>query len=361
MSVVSSELQRLRRMGIKEIAEAAGVSPSAVSLALNNRPGVSEETRARVVSIAESMRYRHKGTEVPSGFAARRGTIRFLKVIKHGRVLNENHKVFVADYIEGMAKGCREHRFYLQFVSHNTDRIEEALPKSKAIRGVIVLGTELEESDLEMFCDLHIPAVFLDTYHEHLPLDFVDMDNFDAMHKIVARLYECGHREIGYVRCNIRTRNLAMREEAFLAALARFGLAHDPEFIFGVDSTYHGAYRDMLEILKAGKKLPTAFFPGNDIIAYGCLKAMKEFGLHIPGDVSVIGFDDLPTSAVMDPPLTTIRVATRQMGAMAVDLLAVRLEQPDIPPMKLQIGVDFIERQSVKRIAASPAEVPGAG
>jgi LacI family transcriptional regulator len=74
--------------------------------------------------------------------------------------------------------------------------------------------------------------------------------------------------------------------------------------------------------------------------------------VRIPEDISVIGFDDLPTSAIMDPPLTTVRVATKELGAMAIALLATRIEEPFMPPMKLQIGADLIERRSVKRIEA---------
>jgi len=338
-------------MGIKEIAEAAGVSPGAVSLALNNRPGVSDVTRKRILSIADDLNYKRKGAADPSNHP-RKGTIRFLKVTKHGRVLNEDHKVFVADYIEGLSKGCRENRYYLQLVSHKTERIEEVLPKSNAIRGLVVLGTELEEPDLQMFLSLHMPVVFLDTFHEYLPFDFVDMDNCAAVHKIVSHFHEAGHRKIGYVRSTTKTRNLKLREQAFLSALSRFGLEPRPEFVFAVDSTYEGAYRDMMHILESAKALPTALFGGNDIMSYGCIKAMKEAGLRIPEDVSVIGFDDLPTSAIMDPPLTTVRVATKELGAMAITLLSMRLEEPSIPPMKLQIGADLTERRSVKKIEA---------
>jgi LacI family transcriptional regulator len=145
------------------------------------------------------------------------------------------------------------------------------------------------------------------------------------------------------------TRNLRLREEAFAASLARCGLPFEQRFVFATDMTFHGAYDDMLAILRRGVELPTALFCGNDIIACGCLKALGAMGLRVPEDVSLVGFDDLPLAAVVDPPLTTVQVSKAEIGRMAVQLLVTRIHsESKTPPVKVLIGGQLVERQSVR-------------
>ncbi len=155
--------------------------------------------------------------------------------------------------------------------------------------GMVVLGTELSAADVEAFSAVHKPLVFLDTYHEFLPFDFVDMNNLDAVFTVVSHLQARGHRRIGMVKGSLEARNLKLREEAFAASLARCGLPYDERHVFAVDPTFHGAYDDMLAILRRDPPLPTALFCGNDIIACGCLKALTARKIRVPEDVSLVG------------------------------------------------------------------------
>ncbi len=144
--------------------------------------------------------------------------------------------------------------------------------------GLVVLGTELSAADVEAFSHIRKPLVFLDTYHEFLPFDFVDMNNQDSVFTVVSHLQARGHRRIGMVTGSLQgeIRNFRLREEAFVASLARCGLPFEQRFVFATDSTFHGAYDDMLAILRRGAELPTALFCSNDIIACGCLKALRR-------------------------------------------------------------------------------------
>ena len=100
---------------------------------------------------------------------------------------------------------------------------------------------------------------------------------------------------------------------------------------------------------KGKPAMPTALFASNDIMAYGVNRALQEMGYHVPEDISVVGFDDLPSSAFTDPPLTSIEVSKQLMGEMAIRLLATRIGSPEqIPPMKVQVGANLISRDSVR-------------
>ena len=334
---------------IKDIAQRANVSSATVSLVLNDRPGVGEETRTRIEHIAEELGYVGPKPSAPRGGE----TICLLHISRHGHAVNRDHDVFISDYIEGLGQGAKGESLKLEILTFKASPIERIIEAAResGSAGFVILGTELSEDDIEAFSAISAPVVFIDTYVDFLPFDFVDMNNEDAVFTIVSELASRGHREIGLVKGSIETRNFKLREEGFEASMQRLGLPFDKRFVFSVDSTFHGAHHDMRRILSSGAKLPTALFCANDIIACGCIRALREEGFRVPDDVSIIGFDDLPLSAVVDPPLTTIQVSKAQMGRMAVQLLATRIRGSTIsPPVKVLIGGSLVERQSVRDI-----------
>jgi LacI family transcriptional regulator len=332
---------------VKDIAKAVGVSPTTVSLVLNNKPGAGEKLRARILSTAKELGYRS-----PKG--ARVGSLCLLHIARHGHTVNRDHDVFIADYIEGLSHEAKQAGYALEIVTLTRAPMQQVLGVAldKASDGFVILGTELSREDVESFQTLRKPLVFLDTYHEFLDFDFVDMNNEDSVFVILSHLHAMGHRRIGFVRAAVETRNIRLREEGFYAGLGRLGLEADRSFLFTVDQTYHGAYDDMKAILAGGvRRLPTALVCGNDIIASGCLKACADTGIKVPDDLSVVGFDNLPLSAVVDPPLTTMQVSKAQIGRMAVQLLVTRLRcDASMPSVKVLIGGKLVERGSVKRI-----------
>jgi LacI family transcriptional regulator len=343
---------------VKDIAKLAEVSPAAVSFALNNKPGVGIQTRERIIRIARDLG--HDGPKQPPVPDASTQTVCFLHIARHGHTVNRDHDVFIADYIEGLGQGASQRLLKLEiatFKATPAERIVEAAGAIKAA-GFIILGTELEESDVAAFSSLGRPVVFIDTWYDFLPFDFVDMNNEDSVFIIVSEFARRGHRSIGMVKGAIETRNFKLREEGFVASMARLGLDYDPALVFAVDSTFHGATADMRSILQGGRRLPTALFCANDIIACGCIRAFRQEGIRVPGDVSVIGFDDLPLSATADPPLTTMQVSKAQIGRMAVQLLATRIrDDAGTPPVKVLIGGRLVERQSVRDESAGESPV----
>ncbi|HET7839251.1 MAG TPA: LacI family DNA-binding transcriptional regulator [Rectinemataceae bacterium] len=337
---------------IKDIAEMAGVSPATVSLVLNSKPGAGEGVRERVLRIAKEQGYvpLRSSSSAPAG-----ETACFLHIARHGHTINRDHDVFIADYIEGLGQGAKQHGLGLEVLTYKSTPVElivEAAQASQA-EGIVILGTELSASDVEAFSAVRKPLVFLDTYHDFLPFDFVDMNNGDAAFTVVSYLKELGHRSIGLVKGEIETRNFRLREEGFVASLDRLGLDFDPGLVFSVDQTFHGAYEGMLALLKGGTSLPSALFCENDIIACGVLRALKEKGVRVPEDISLVGFDDLPLSSVVDPPLTTIQVSKAQIGRTAIQLLQTRIRsEADEPPSKVLIGGRLVVRQSTRAVPA---------
>jgi LacI family transcriptional regulator len=336
---------------LKEIARQANVSVATVSMALNNKQGVGAKKRQSILKIARELGYGQKAAQ--SRLRATKGTMRFVKVIKSSHVLNRDHDIFIADYINGLDHAARRTGYNLEISSCHQCAAEEVLAalQHSDLKGAVVLGTELDHHDLQVFEHSSFPIVVLDTYYDYLDLDFVDMNNIDAVYSIVSHFQQKGHREIGMVRSSVATKNFQLREQGFHAALAHFGLSCRREHLFSVDSTCQGAYEDMSRILAAGAALPRALFTSNDIVAFGCVRAFKEAGLRVPQDVSVIGFDDLPAGSVMEPPLTSYAVSKIKMGEMALRILVERIEQePQMPPMKISISGKLVSRESVSQL-----------
>jgi DNA-binding LacI/PurR family transcriptional regulator len=331
---------------IKQIAERANVSPATVSLVLNARPGVGTETRERVLAAASELNYRtRKNEREPST-----NTVRFLRIAKHGHIINPNHRVFIADYIDGIEREARLHHCALEVSSYDHFNPEEILASldTGSIAGAIVLGTELDDEDLEKFRAVRIPLVFIDTYHTSLDFDFVDMNNDSSVFAAVEYLRGQGHRRIGLVKGSIETRNFRLRERSFLESLERFGLDFDGRDLFAIDSTYDKGRENMARLLEGRRDLPTALFCVNDIIAYGCAQALRDSGFSIPEDVSLVGFDDLPSNAFMSPPLTSVKVSKHRIGQRAMQLMALRLKDPGRPSEKTLIGGSLVVRESVR-------------
>jgi len=336
---------------IKDIAEKAQVSIATVSLAINRKPGISVKTREKILKIAEELNY--KIPDTPQQDKTTKGTIRFLKIAKHGHTVNRDHEVFIADYTDGLNKEAVLNGYGLEISTFKTSHIENLFDslETSTQEALIALGTELDFEDIQNFTKLHMPVVFIDTYYDYFNYDFIDMNNIDAVYKIITHFVKNGHREIGFIRSPVKVENFRLRETGYKRALKQYNLPYNEKHVYSVDSTINGAYSDFLQILKKDVKLPQALFATNDVIAYGCIKALKERGYAIPGDISIIGFDDLPMSAVMEPPLTTLKVSKTRIGKIAMKHAIIRIEKNNLMPAeKVLVGGKFVSRSSVKKL-----------
>lgn len=338
---------------MRDVAQRAQVSAATVSLVLNGKGGISEETRTRVLLAAAELNYGARASKQakPGGL----GTLRFLKIAKHGHTVNRDHNTFISDYIDGMSNQAATCGFKLEVVSHEGRPIEEIVASlaGAALSGVVVLGTELTEADVKLFDASTVPLVVIDTFFDVVECNFVNMNNRDAVFKILTHLAERGFKKIGFIASNVQTINFQLRREAFVEGMKHVGLPLSERDIVTVDSTYDGAYQDMLGKLRAGLVVPECYVCTNDIITYGCIKALREFDIRVPHHLSLVGFDNLPMSATMDPPLTTIDVSKRKIGNLAITLLAEQIRsQTREPAVKILVGADLILRSSVAQRAA---------
>lgn len=308
---------------IKDIARRAGVSLSAVSIALNGKKGLGIETRERILNIAHEMNYQqlHKKKS--------HGTIRFLKIALHGNTINDDHNLFINGYIDGMIEMASQSGFSLEVVNYEFMAIEEIISiqnQSHPVDGFIILGTEFEKKDFYPLRYLKKPFVIIDNVNDFLPYDFVNMNNRGAVYKVLEHFQHNGLYNIGLIYSNVHTPNFHQREMAFYELVSSLGLTYMQQNIICVNSSTKATYQKIYNFLRSEPLLPDGFFCVNDTIAYGCIKALQEFRCRVPDDISVIGFDDLPISGVMEPALTTIQVSRERMGMAATKLLIEKLQ-----------------------------------
>lgn len=333
-----------RKPSVKQISELTGFSAATVSNALNMKKGVNKETSERIFRVAEKIGYRGAAKELKH--------IKFVLFRKTGAIVDGS--MFHPFVIEGVEQEAKENGMPTMFVQLNYSDIDYEEQLGRIINdtegGVILLATEMMEEDFLPFGACRSPLILLDGWSSRSPFSGVLIDNRDSARTAVNYLIGQGHRDIGYVCGSYRIQAFLSREWGYRQAMYEHGLSVRPEWIVTVGTQTDDACADMLQWLKNHSKLPTAFFIDDDRIAYGVMQAFTKHGIHIPDDVSIVGFDDLSYSAVSTPALTTVHVHKQEMGRTAVRYLLMMAKHMD-EHVKVQSCTVFIERESVRKLA----------
>lgn len=333
-------------MTVRQIATLAKVSPTTVSIVLNNKKGVSEETRKRVLQIAEENGYRLKQREQAREV---RKNIRFIRYREDG-MLTERNGDFIARVMDGIEKEAREKGFEMKISNVTTSSIRDIIAfinEEKTDSGIIFLGTEFMPESAEILKLFQVPVVVIDNEMKYTDIDSVDMCNRDIIYTAINHLYNLGHRQIGHIKSAKATANLKERSLQYKIVMEEFGLELIPEFTYSAQPELEIAYETIKKELELRKpQLPTAFFADNDALAIAAMKALKGIGVKIPEDISVIGIDDLAVSSVCEPSLTTVRVHKMTMGRVAVRRLIEMLDNWDAGVNKIYVGSELIVRES---------------
>ncbi len=331
-------------MKLRDIAKAAGVSLTAVSLVLNGKPGVGEEKRARIRALLRENGYA-LGPEEAAPEPVR--NICFLKYSRHAYLVNGNPG-FVTQIIDAADKECRRHGYNLLITAFNDfDAIDlSALLENPSTAGIILLGTELENEDMVRFSGVSKPLVVVDNPLWGLPFSSVTMHNWDSIGAVVEHLRSLGHREIGFLYNAIPSSNDRERRAAFEDSLRLAGLPFSEDRIYSIFPTMDGARKSTLELLDSGVRFPPALVANNDSIAIGVLQALRERGIRVPEDISLTGFDGLPFAAVSDPPLTTVSVSCADIGYWAVHILHEKIHGRTAVPCRIFVCTSLLLRGS---------------
>lgn len=325
-----------KRITSQDVANAAGVSRTTVSLVLNKVPGVqiTEETRQRVIAAAHQLGY------VPDA-AARALVSRRAQII--GLVLIRRHQHFTSDAfltqtLDGMLETVHKHGMRLLIDIIEPEHQQEAylrLVRAKHIDGLIFSGPRHDDEALLALQEEGIPVVLIGQLPES-QLYSVDIDNRAASRMAVEHLLGLGHTRIACIT-NAATEYTGAEERlaGYREALNANGISYDAKYVRNGDFSPQSGYTQMKELLEENPPF-TAVFVASDEVAVGAKAALYDHGMTIPNDIALVGFDDLPLAAYLEPPLTTIHVPAIEIARQASEVL-IQLIKGELPTEKTNI------------------------
>lgn len=325
---------------LAEVARAAGVSASTVSRILNGTANVSAEKREAVQRTLTRLNYR------PNVLARGLASGRTMSV---GVLTQDISSPFYGDTLRGLEQGLAGSGYHPLVISGHWRAQEEMeaidFLVSRRVDGVVVLGGVAPDGKLREVA-AHLPLAALGRRVPGLDGQCLYLDNHSGARAATRHLLELGHRAVAHIAGAPSHRDAQDRLGGYRAALEEAGLPFDPGLVLEGDFLEQSGFLAATRLIE-GRRNFTAIFAANDQMAYGARLALYRRGLRVPEDVSLVGFDDLPSSVYTTPPLTTVRQPTYEMGveAAAWVLRALRGQPAPLPPL----GVNLILRESTTR------------
>ena len=325
------------RVTIADVALHAGVSVSTVSKVINDRYGVAESTFARVRGVIDELGY-HASLAGQSLRSRRTNVI---------GVLVRDIEPFSAELLKGVGEGIHGTGYELVVFSGCGQPHDQAGWERRylaRISGTLADGVILVTPG-SVDAAAGSPVVAVDHNVRSSALPTVDSENFLGAASAVEHLLALGHRRIGFVGGRPDLESARLREAAYRHALEQAGIPVDPELVREGGYQPEGA-REATDALLALEPRPTAIFAANDVMALAAMSTVRARGLAIPDDVSIVGFDSVPESALATPPLTTVEQPIRQMGVEAVRILTELFADPAREPERVVLPTRLVVRRS---------------
>jgi len=336
------------KITIKEIAKEAGVSIATVSMILNNKDkSITDATRIRVMSIVKKYNY------VPNAMAGSLVTQRTRIV---GLILPDITNPFFPGIARGAEDKANESDYSLIFCNTD-DRLEveekyiESLTKKMA-DGIIIAHSSNSVKMSEILERCKVPVILIDRdFNSDNTLGKVLVNNLEGAYKAVEYILSKGYKKIAYLSGSLKTQTALDRFSGYKNALSDNGIVYNERIVkFGEYKTDWG--KDGVNKLLSEREDFDAIFCGNDLIAIGAIKELKEKGLNIPHDVGVMGFDDIYMAGLIEPSLTTVRQPNYNMGYKAMELLLEILDKNGKAPCSnviksITLETEIIERHSI--------------
>lgn len=334
-----------RKIGIEEVAREARVSMATVSRVANGSHSVTPRLRARVYKASVKLGYDLDGKNKSRIIAF---------ILSNRAVLHPFHSAVLV----GAESYCAAHDYGLLFlpVRYNPDvpwkdlHLPQVLHRHDVIRGAIVAGTNSQNLlDFLSYKGVGFVALGNNVAGDWRKEEYsaVYFDDVEGAYGLTRHLQSLGHRHIWFVG-NCRMPWFQRRFEGYNKAMQEAGLPVLKNDLDSDDAEVIG-FLSTKSILKSGVPV-TAIFAGEDTSARGVYKALQEAGLRIPEDISVAGFNDIPDAAALNPPLTSVRVFTDQVGRQMAELVIKRIAEPDAAPQVIAIPTQLVKRESCRAI-----------
>jgi len=311
-----------KEITIYDIAKKLNISAATVSRGLKDHPGINKNTKKKILNAADEMGYRS------NSFAS---SLRKKKSNIIGVIVPRLNSNFMSDVIAGIEKVVNEANYNL-FISQSLETMKKEASNAKAmfnnrVDGLLVSlaydTTNIEH--FEAFVNRGIPVIFFDRVQEHQQCPNIFIDNYKAAYNITNHLIEQGCNRIMHIGGNQLRNVYTERYNGYKRALTDHGLPLEKDLLIVNDLSAKAGAEAAWSILKMTER-PDAVFAANDICAISCMQVLKKQGIKIPQDIAFAGFNNDPTSLVIEPNLTTIDYRGHEMGEVAAKILIGHLD-----------------------------------
>lgn len=330
----------------RDIAQATGLSQALVSLVLrgDSNHSIPDKTRQRVIRAARRLGY-------VANRAAR--SLRTQRTYTIAVVIRDITNPFYPQFVRGIQDVAEAH--HIDVTTYNTDddhekelrsvdRINESRPD-----GLIIVPFSLTGQDLSAVARSGTAIAVVASpqllTRRRPPIDCIDIDNTSAARTAVTHLLELGHTRVAMISGQSGGRLPDQRRAGYLNALLAQGVRSDPKLIRTGDFSVEGGYKAMCELIDLRPR-PTAVFAANDLMAMGALRAARDAGVQVPHDISIVGFDDVVYSRLLNPSLTSVAQFPDRIGAKAAELVLERISAPDLEARVVELPYELIVRES---------------
>jgi len=340
-----------KRMTHKDVAERAGVSVATVSYVLNHGPRpVASKTRSKVEAAIAELGY------YPNELAR---SLRLQQSSTIGLILPSILNPVFAEIAHAIESVCSEAGFLVLLCNSERQHAREEhfvqMLRAKQVDGVVIIPHDQPLTLVAPLRQAHIPFVVLE--HDLPGVHCIAIDELQGGRLATQHLIGLGHRRIALIRRKATSALSTQRLIGYQQALAAAGIRFDANLVVDCEAGQAAGERTMQQLLALARP-PTAVFTHNDVLAMGALHAIRQAGLSVPGDISVVGYDDITSAAYFFPPLTTVRSPKAEMGARASRMILQLVQQKDHPPATtITLPVELVIRLST---AAPPPVVSSA-
>lgn len=329
---------------IKDIAKKSGYSITTVSRALNGYSDVNEDTRKKIQSIADELQY------YPNAIArslVKKGS-NTIGYILCGLQRGTKH-VIIQEFLSAIYDFAYNvgYEVLIMTVDSSRQRPKSYLQFAKEhnLSGIIVSGITTDEPYYKEMINSEIPCVLIDLVADNIHVGSVTTDNYNASRDVVSYLYANGHRNIAFLNGKSSASVSMTRYSGFVDRMHELGLNLSLDYVLNGEFSEEIAYSEAKKFLSLHPEV-TAIFCASDLMALGVMNAAKDLGIHVPKQLSLVGFDNIPIAQYTSPPLTTIQQDFYKMGHEATQMLYSIINNEDIPHTK-KISYKLVERSSV--------------
>jgi DNA-binding LacI/PurR family transcriptional regulator len=342
---------------IRDVARRAGVSTATVSYVLNDSRPVSQETRRRVLAVVQELGYRP--SVIARGLQA--GESRIIGYSWRPAPANQFNPI-LEKFIHAVAEATAQYGYHVLTFPYPEPYDEvgvyQEMVESGRVDGFVLPNTQFNDQRIRYLMEVGFPFVAFGRSNPEWDFPWVDVDGADGVGQAMDHLLELGHRRIACVAWCETDVVGQHRVAGYLSAMAKAGLAMDPEWVVRMENDYYLAYRATQTLLQLPPdRRPTAVVALSDLMAIGVMNAATDAGLTVGRDLSVVGFDDAPVAGYLRPALTSLRQPIREVGETAVRMLVdlVRGEEPS--PCQVLLKPCLIVRDSTALWGVSQQDV----